>query len=167
MARGPRYHVQFRRRRAGKTDYRSRIALLKSGVPRAVVRKTMNNTIVQLVEFHQDGDRILTSATTAELHKFGWESNTGNLPAAYLAGYLAGKRAVEAGIAEAVLDIGRHVPSKGGRVFGALKGLVEAGLDIPHGEDVLPGDERLRGKHLKDPEAAAKMFEQVKAKLEG
>ncbi|MDK2384746.1 MAG: 50S ribosomal protein L18, partial [Candidatus Korarchaeota archaeon] len=38
MARSARYKVRFRRRREGKTDYKKRLALLKSGLPRMVVR---------------------------------------------------------------------------------------------------------------------------------
>src|SRR2546425_1171801 len=38
MADGPRYSVPFRRRREGRTDYKLRRALVRSGKPRAVVR---------------------------------------------------------------------------------------------------------------------------------
>ncbi len=38
MADGPRYRVNFRRRREGRTDYRQRQRLLRARVPRAVVR---------------------------------------------------------------------------------------------------------------------------------
>ena len=38
MSTGPRFRVHFRRRREGKTDYRVRLRLLKSGTARAVVR---------------------------------------------------------------------------------------------------------------------------------
>ena len=36
----------------------------------------------------------------------------------------------------------------GARVFAALKGAVEAGLEIPHGEEILPSDERAKGAHI-------------------
>ena len=80
----------------------------------------------------------------------GWDKATGNLPAAYLTGYLAGKRAKDKGVTEAVLDIGLKVPAKGATVFAALKGMVDAGMKIPHGKDVLPSKERLNGKHIGD-----------------
>ena len=38
MATGPRYAVKFRRRREGKTDYKKRLNLLKSELPRFIVR---------------------------------------------------------------------------------------------------------------------------------
>jgi large subunit ribosomal protein L18 len=164
MAKGPRYRVRFRRRRDGKTDYRRRLALLKGGKVRAVVRKTLSNTIVQFVQFTPEGDRVLTSAFSKELTRFTWKIGTGNVPAAYLTGYLAGKRALEAGIKEAILDIGLHPPTRGGRVFGALKGILDAGVDVPHGEEVLPDDGRIRGEHIS--EEVPKLFEEVKAKLE-
>ena len=59
-------------------------------------------------------------------------------PRAYLTGYLAGKRAAKNGIEDAVLDIGLRGPAKGSAVFAALKGMIDAGIEIPHGEEVLP-----------------------------
>jgi large subunit ribosomal protein L18 len=41
------------------------------------------------------------------------------------------------------LDIGLHVPSKGTRVFAALKGVVDAGVEVPYSEDIVPDDERI------------------------
>jgi large subunit ribosomal protein L18 len=48
----------------------------------------------------------------------------------------------------AILDIGLNRATPGARVFAALKGAVEAGLEIPHGEEILPSDERVRGAHI-------------------
>ncbi|HDD59872.1 MAG: 50S ribosomal protein L18 [Thermoplasmata archaeon] len=148
MAEGPRYHIPFRRRREGKTDYRQRLKLLKSGLPRAVVRITNRKVIIQIAEYHPEGDRIIISALSSELVKMGWKRGLKNIPSAYLTGLLAGKRAVEKGVKKAVLDIGLHVPVKGSRVFAALQGMLDAGLDIPHGEEKLPEEERLLGAHL-------------------
>ncbi|RLG58710.1 MAG: 50S ribosomal protein L18, partial [Candidatus Hydrothermarchaeota archaeon] len=94
MAKGPRYRVPFRRRREGKTDYRKRLKLLLSGKPRIVVRKTLKHTIVQVIDFDIKGDRVLVSAHSNELKKYGWQANTGNLPASYLTGLLCGKKAL-------------------------------------------------------------------------
>jgi large subunit ribosomal protein L18 len=33
--------------------------------------------------------------------------------------------------------------------------MVDAGLDIPHGENVIPSDDRLAGNHISDSVAAA------------
>jgi large subunit ribosomal protein L18 len=164
MGKGPRYRVPFRRRREGRTDYRKRLALLKAGTVRAVVRKTVSNIVVQFVEFTPGGDRILASAFSKELERFSWRVGKGNLPAAYLTGYLAGKRALEAGVREAILDIGLHPPTKGGRVFAALKGILDAGIEVPHGGDVLPDEARIKGEHI--AKEVSSLFDEVKAKLE-
>lgn len=161
---GPHYRVPFRRRREGRTDYRVRAKLLRSAKPRAVVRKTLNQTIVQLVVADPAGDRVLATAQSLELKEHGWSSGTGNLPAAYLTGYLAGKKASAKGVTEAVLDIGAQRPSKGGRLFAALQGLVDSGVSVPHSPDILPSKERLRGAHIS--EDVAKQFDTVKSKLE-
>jgi large subunit ribosomal protein L18 len=149
MATSPRTRVPFRRRREGSTNYRTRLALLKSGATRLVVRRTSGNVIVQFVNWSQDGDAVQATAVAQELAKMGWEGSAKNTPAAYLTGLLAGKRAAAAGVSSAVLDIGRHVPTKGSRVFAALKGVLDAGIDVPHGgEEMYPSEERLNGAFL-------------------
>ncbi|MET1124732.1 MAG: 50S ribosomal protein L18 [Archaeoglobaceae archaeon] len=148
MARGPRYKVPPRRRREGKTNYRKRLKLLLSRKPRLVVRITNRRVIAQVVEYHPDGDRVLVGVDSSMLTKYGWKGDLNNTPAAYLTGLLVGKRAVEKGIREAVLDIGLHTPTRGSRVFAVLRGAVEAGMQIPHSEDVLPDDSRIRGEHI-------------------
>ena len=40
MSRTSTYEVKFKRRNEGKTNYKKRLAMLKSGRPRAVIRKT-------------------------------------------------------------------------------------------------------------------------------
>ncbi|MGZ5563485.1 MAG: 50S ribosomal protein L18, partial [Halobacteriota archaeon] len=67
MATGPRYHVPFRRRREGRTNYHKRLGLLLSKKPRVVVRKSGCNLTVQLVEHSTVGDRTLTSASALDL----------------------------------------------------------------------------------------------------
>ena len=161
---GPHFRVGFRRRREGRTDYRRRQRLLRSAVARAVVRKTLNQTLVQVVQADAAGDRVLASAQSTDLKEHGWTVGTGNVPAAYLTGFLAGKRALAKGIKEAILDIGVQEPTRGGRIFAALQGLIDAGLEVPHSKDILPAKERIRGEHI--GEAVAKSFDAVKAKLE-
>jgi len=164
MTHGPKARVPFRRRRDEKTDYRRRLKLLRSGLPRAVVRKTLRNTIVQIVSYDQTGDRVIASAVGTELYKYGWNHNAGNISAAYLTGFLAGKRAKAKGVDVVVLDIGLSTPTRGSKVFASLKGLLDAGLDIPHDEGVLPSQERMEGKHIS--EDVMRSFREVKAKLE-
>ena len=164
MKQGPRYRVPFRRRREGRTDYRVRSKLLRGGKPRVVVRKTLNQTIVQFVVADAAGDKVLATAQSLELKQHGWSAGTGNLPAAYLTGFLAGRRASAKGLKEAVLDIGMQRPSRGGRLFAALQGLLDSGVAVPHSPEVLPAKERLRGAHIGDE--IPKQFDAVKAKLE-
>lgn len=164
MKQGPHFRVPFRRRREGQTDYRVRSRLLRSGKPRVVVRKTLNQTIVQFVSPDAAGDKVLVAAQSLELKEHGWSAGTGNLPAAYLTGFLAGRRASAKGLKEAVLDIGVQRPSKGGRLFAALQGLLDAGVAVPHSAEVLPTKERVRGSHI--GEEIGKLFDAVKSKLE-
>jgi large subunit ribosomal protein L18 len=149
MATGPRYRVPFRRRREGKTNYRARRALVLSRVPRLVVRLSLKNVIVQVIEAEAIGDKVIVSAHSRELvKKYGWLSNGGNIPSAYLTGLLCGYKAVAKGVQTAYLDIGLHIPSKGTRIFAALKGFVDAGVEVPHGDDIIPDEDRLSGKHI-------------------
>jgi hypothetical protein len=46
------------------------------------------------------------------------------------------------------LDIGLNPPIKGSRIYAALKGVVDSGLDIPHSPDILPDDSRISGEHI-------------------
>jgi len=149
MATGPRYRVPFRRRREGKTDYHARRALVLSRVPRLVVRLTLKHAIVQVVEAETIGDKVTVSAHSSELaKKYDWLGDCGNVPAAYLTGLLCGYKAAAEGLEKAYLDIGLHVPSKGARVFAAMKGFVDAGVEVPHSEEILPDEDRISGKHI-------------------
>ena len=125
---------------------------------------SLRHTSVQIVEFDAQGDQVLVTAHSRELLEMGWNKATGNLPAAYLTGYLAGKKAVAKGLNEAVLDIGLKVPAKGATVFAALKGMLDAGMSIPHGKDVLPSKERLAGKHIGDD--VEQMIKDIKTRME-
>lgn len=152
MSDSPRYRVHFRRRREGRTDYRVRLRLLKSGKTRAVVRLSGRRVRVSLVTFDPTGDRVLASADSSELGGIDFPTaSLASTPAAYLTAYLAGLRAKASGQEEAVLDLGISHPSVGGRLSAALKGLLDSGLDIPHGEGGFPPADRLGGSHLPKP----------------
>jgi large subunit ribosomal protein L18 len=149
MKQGPRYRVKPRRRREGKTDYRKRLRLLKSGKPRVVVRNSLKHVRVQFVGYDEKGDKILASAISTELtNKYNWKLSTSTTPAAYMTGLLAGKRALDIGIKEGVLDIGRSTPSKGSKNFAVLKGVLDSGIEVPHNKETLPSDDRILGKNL-------------------
>lgn len=152
MSTGPRYRVHFRRRREGKTDYRVRLRLLKSGSARAVVRFSDRRVRVAIVKYDPLGDRVVASAESAELGPLGFPaSSLSSTPAAYLTAYLAGLRSKSAGADEVVLDTGLRHPTEGGRLAAALKGLLDAGVEVPHGEGVFPTADRLNGAHLPKP----------------
>ncbi|RXK51791.1 50S ribosomal protein L18 [Halorientalis pallida] len=148
MATGPRYKVPMRRRREARTDYHQRLRLLKSGKPRLVARKSNQHTTAQLIVTGPQGDETAASAHSSDLEEFGWEAPTGNLPAAYLTGLLAGKRALANGLDEAVLDIGLNTATPGSKVFAVQEGAIDAGLEIPHNDSVLADWERTSGEHI-------------------
>ena len=156
----------YRRKREKKTDYRKRLKLLLSERPRLVIRKSNKNTRVQLIGYAKDGDKVLAMAHTGDLEKLGWVFAKGSVPAAYLTGYLAGKKALAKGVKSAVTDIGMYAKSP--RLFSALKGALDSGLDIPHDEKVLPKDEMLNGEHIKAYAATLKegsQFSKTKEKI--
>jgi len=166
MKTGPRYRVHFRRRREGRTDYRVRLKLLKSGRTRAVVRISERRVRVSLVTFDPTGDRVVAAADSSELGGIAFPaSSLASTPAAYLTAYLAGLRAKASGTEEAVLDLGIRHPTAGGRLSAALKGLLDSGLDIPHGDEGFPKAARLNGSHL--PPALPQPLESYKQKLPG
>ena len=146
MATGPRYRVPFRRRREGRTNYHKRLRLLLSKQPRMVVRRSARHIRIQLAIQGDCGDMILSSATSIELEKYGYSGSTGNTTAAYLSGLLFGYRTINKGFTEGVLDIGLYTSTTGSRVYAALRGAVDAGMDIPHNPTIFPGDERIRGE---------------------
>jgi len=152
MSTGPRYRVHFRRRREGKTDYRVRLRLLRSGEDRAVVRFSGRRIRVSIVRYDAVGDRVVAAAESAELGRLGFPpASLASTPAAYLTAYLAGLRSKSAGAESVVLDTGIRHPTEGGRLSAALKGLLDSGLEVPHGEGGFPSAERLSGAHLPKP----------------
>lgn len=155
--------MQFRRRREGKTNYRRRLALLKSRKIRIVVRKSLKNIGVQFIKYSPKGDEILASAISSQLQEYGWDGSCSNAPSAYLTGFLAGKKAKEIGIEEGVLDIGLYPSTKGGNVFAALKGILDAGIEVSHGKEILPSKKRLMGEHINDrtPELVEKVMDKI------
>jgi large subunit ribosomal protein L18 len=185
MARSARYRVSFRRKRIGKTDYRKRLRFLLSRIPRLAVRKSLKNIQVQLIGHGPEGDMIIASAYSKELRRYGWLASTGNTSAAYLVGLLCAKRARKRKHSKAVLDIGFHAPTKGAKIFAALQGAIDGGLEIPYGEKLIPEDSRIRGEHVSayakmvdksnkfsqylgrnlDPEGLPEHFDEVKKRI--
>ncbi|KAF9661747.1 hypothetical protein SADUNF_Sadunf19G0100700 [Salix dunnii] len=167
-----RFQVKFKRRRAGKTDYRARIRLInqdknKYNTPkyRFVVRFTNKDIIAQITSATIAGDIVLASAYAHELPRYGLEVGLANYAAAYCTGLLLARRVLKMlemdeeyeGNVEAtgedysvepadsrrpfraLLDVGLVRTTTGNRVFGALKGALDGGLDIPHSDKRFAG----------------------------
>merc|ERR1711966_48130 len=124
------------------------------------------------------GDRILTSASSTELPRYGLNVGLKNYAAAYCTGLLCARRLLKkVGLDDlyegntevdgevvsteydkktyyveevdddkrpfrALLDVGCRPTTTGARIFGALKGAADAGLDVPHSEKRFPGYDR-------------------------
>jgi len=141
-----------RRRKEAKTDYKARFNLLKSGKPRLVVRKTNRYILAQIVETEIAQDKVLVKVSSKDLLEKGWPKekfgSLKSLQAAYLTGFLLGKKAKQK---ELILDIGLNRNVRGSRIFAVLKGAIDAGIKIHHDSSVLPTEERLKANEkLKD-----------------
>ncbi|PTU22777.1 hypothetical protein P175DRAFT_0499319 [Aspergillus ochraceoroseus IBT 24754] len=171
-----RYQTKYRRRREGKTDYYARKRLItqaknKYNAPkyRMVVRFTNRDIITQIVSSEITGDKVLASAYSHELKRYGITNGLTNWAAAYATGLLLARRVLKklgldedfAGVEEAdgeftlteaaetddgtrrpfkaFLDVGLARTSTGARVFGAMKGASDGGIFIPHSENRFPG----------------------------
>ncbi len=173
-----------RRRREGRTDYVARLAMLKSGKPRLVIRKTSRHINASLIDFDLKGDKVLANCSSSELGGFGWKGSMKNTSAAYLTGLLLSRKA---GGVEAIVDIGLQTSTKGNRLYAVSKGALDGGLKVNIG-DLIPSEDRIKGKHIADyakslgdgerskifsgyrksgadPREMDKMFEEVKTKI--
>ncbi|MBO3800281.1 MAG: 50S ribosomal protein L18 [Candidatus Brockarchaeota archaeon] len=148
MAKSASYKVKFRRRREGLTDYYLRTKLLRSSLPRVVVRISNKHIRVLIVSSKPIGDMVLASAFSQELRKFGWPFSFNNTPAAYLTAYLAGLRCLMKDVSEGILDVGLHKPVKGGRIYAVCRGLLDTGFKIKVDESMLPEEGRIVGEHI-------------------
>ncbi len=141
----------MKRRRDGVTNYHKRLKLLKSGLPRLVVRPSNKGVVAQIVEYKEIGDKIVATVNERTLKKLGLEVDGNSVPVAYLVGYAVGLKAKKKKVGETVLDTGRYNIIKGGRISAVLKGYVDAGAKIPHEKGIFPDKKRLAGEHLKKP----------------
>ncbi len=148
--------VPFARKLSGRTNYRKRLALLKSGLPRLVIRKTLTRIILQLVDFEATGDKVRLTITSDMLEKLGWKHSCKNIPAAYLAGMLTGKMALAAKIRQAVPDTGVQSITRGGKIFAAIKGARDAGLEVAVGDEIVPKTGVISGSHIANYAKSAK-----------
>eukprot|EP01002_Notosolenus_urceolatus_P006442 NODE_2715_length_1055_cov_5745.169980_g2264_i0.p2 GENE.NODE_2715_length_1055_cov_5745.169980_g2264_i0~~NODE_2715_length_1055_cov_5745.169980_g2264_i0.p2 ORF type:complete len:302 (+),score=139.56 NODE_2715_length_1055_cov_5745.169980_g2264_i0:107-1012(+) len=133
---------------------------------RFVVRITNRNVICQFVYSKIVGDVVVCAAESKELEKkYGVKAGLTNYAACYATGLLCARRLLaKYGMADAyqgaktadgkefhvessedrrpfkaVLDIGLAKTTTGARIFGALKGAVDGGVDVPHSPKRFPG----------------------------
>lgn len=133
---------------------------------RMIVRFTNKDIVCQIAYARIEGDMIVCAAYSHELPRYGVKVGLTNYSAAYCTGLLLGRRILEKfkldtiyqgqtevtgeqfqvesvdgqpGAFRCFLDVGLARTTTGARVFGALKGAVDAGLDIPHGVKRFPG----------------------------
>mmetsp|Transcript_13186 Transcript_13186/g.24350 ORF Transcript_13186/g.24350 Transcript_13186/m.24350 type:complete len:297 (-) Transcript_13186:33-923(-) len=178
---------------------------------RMVVRITNKDVVTQIVYSELEGDVVMCAAYAHELPRYGLKVGLTNYAAVYCTGLLLARRHLaKLGLADtykgnedingeeyfveregegarpfyAILDTGLARTSTGARVFAALKGACDGGLDIPHNEKRFAGydsDEKsfsaeilrkyIFGGHVADymtkleatPEAYNKQFSRFKA----
>jgi large subunit ribosomal protein L5e len=126
---------------------------------RLVVRQSNKNIIAQIVYSTIDHDVVLAQAQSRELVNYGVSVGLTNYAAAYATGLLCARRVLAklgldkayTGLNEAngemytvqenddgprpfcvLLDAGLSVTTTGSKVFAAMKGAVDGGLEIPH-----------------------------------
>jgi large subunit ribosomal protein L18 len=157
--------IFFRRRREGKTDFKARKNLLMSGKARLVIRKTNKYLIAQIIKSDAAQDSVKIGVNSKKLTEMGWKGSFKNIPSAYLTGLLLGKKSIDAGIKEAILDMGLQRSTKGSKIYAVLKGCIDAGLSIAHSDEILPSEDRISGKHIN--EKITSEFEKLKKKILG
>jgi large subunit ribosomal protein L5e len=134
---------------------------------RLVVRTTNTKVICQIIYATIQGDRVVAAAESTELPRYGIVAGLKNYAAAYATGLLVARRLLKnlgletafVGKKEAtgeeyhvvedfegerrpfrcVLDVGLARTTVGARLFGALKGAADGGLDIPYSVKRFPG----------------------------
>lgn len=155
------YSQILRRLREEKTNYRKRKHLLMGRRDFVTVQISSENTLVQIHKPEMAGDKVLASAHSRSLLNKGWKGSRKSIPAAYLTGYLAGKKALTQGAKDAVLYSGTRRYTQ--RMAAALKGVIDAGLQVPADKETFPDEERLTGKHLK----VANDINKIKSAIDG
>jgi len=148
---------------------------------RFVVRFTNKDIVCQIIAADLTHDVVLAAAYAHELPRFGVKLGLTNFAAAYCTGLLLARRVnakynlKHEGTAEvngeefhveaeeggprpfkALLDVGLARTTTGSKVFGALKGAADGGLDIPHNDRRFPGTKKENGEFTPSPETVRK-----------
>lgn len=133
---------------------------------RMIVRFTNKDCVCQIAYARLEGDKIVAAAYSHELPRYGVKVGLTNYAAAYCTGLLLARRVLKKfnldgvyegqtevdgdmytvedaddgpGAFRCCLDVGLARTSTGARVFGAMKGAADGGLEIPHSEKRFPG----------------------------
>jgi len=140
------YSKILRRIRQEKTNYKKRKIMLMGKRDFVTVQISNENTQVQIHKPEMAGDKIIASAHSRYLISKGWKGSRKNIPAAYLTGYLAGKKAMGKGAKNALLYSGTRKYTQ--RMAAALKGVIDAGLEVAANSETFPPEKRINGEHL-------------------
>jgi large subunit ribosomal protein L5e len=144
---------------------------------RFCVRFTNKDIICQIFSADMTHDVCIAAAYSHELPRYGLKVGLTNYAAAYCTGLLLARRVNKKfnlsydGVEEAdgeefhvepedegpgpfycLLDVGLKRTTTGSKVFGALKGACDGGLDIPHNERRFPGSDKNGSDITPDPE---------------
>lgn len=149
------YSKILRRLREEKTNYRKRGTMLMGKRDFITVNISNQNTQVQILTPGMTGDKVISSAHSRYLIEKGWKGSRKSVPAAYLTGYLAGKKAISKGAKDAILYTGTKRYTQ--RMAAALKGIIDAGLKVPASEETFPSEDRINGEHLTVKNDVSKM----------
>ena len=160
--------TQKRRRNENKTDYGKRMKLLTSRKPRLVLRKTNRYVLGQYVTSKETQDKVELSANSKDLLEYGWpkefEGSLKSIPAAYLTGFLIGKKIVKAKKENPIADFGMMRAIQKSKLYSFIKGVVDAGVKLPHDPKVFPEEARINGKNLKKDFTS--FFSKIKSTIE-
>ena len=157
--------IAKRRRREAKTNYSTRIKMLRGNTPRLVCRKTNKYIIAQYVVSKEAQDKIEIGSNSKALLKYGWpkeaESGLNSLTASYLTGYLMGKKIADKNVP--IVDFGMTRNLHKTKIYAFLKGVVDASVKVKFNKkkEIFPSEERIKGEHLKNKIE----FEKIKSKI--
>ncbi len=131
------------RRIMGGTDYKARLGLLKSGLPRIILRRSNKYFTGQYVKSENAKDKVIVGVNSKELLKYGWnKEKIGSLKsksAGYLTGFLLGKKILDRDLGKQVIfDIGLRRSIVKSRTYAFAKGILDAGIKMNVKKEALP-----------------------------
>merc|ERR1712047_160290 len=141
---------------------------------RMIVRCSNKDITCQIAYARLEGDRVVAAAYSHELPRYGVKVGLTNYAAAYCTGLLLARRVLKKmnldgvyqgqtevdgehfmiedtddvpGAFRACLDVGLARTTTGAKVFGAMKGAADGGIEIPHSEKRFPGYDKEAGEY--------------------